>query len=37
MQGTWEGLKTVSNYTKKKVDSEIEIDVDKVNARFDVG
>ena len=39
MQETWTGLKTVSTYIRKKVDSEVEFDIDKPNefyARFDV-
>ena len=39
MQETWKRLKTVSNYTKIKVNCEIEVDVDKLNefhARLDV-
>ena len=40
MQKIWKGWKTVSNFTTKKVNSEIEFDVDKLNefyARFDEG
>ena len=39
MQEIWKGLKTVLNFTKKEVDSEIQFDADKLNefyAHFDI-